>query len=173
MGELIDIMMQRRSIRKYTTEDIPPDKLERIVQAGLLAPTSRNRKPCEFYIIRDRNKLKELSSAKQAGGQFLADAAAAIAVFADEDKADTWVEDSSIALAYMNLMAEEQGIGSCWIQMHLRKDADNSDAEDNCRRILGAPERSRIVGILALGIPAEHREQIALDDLDMTKVHEL
>ncbi|MGN0094022.1 MAG: nitroreductase family protein, partial [Methanobrevibacter sp.] len=45
-------MKNRRSVREYTGEDIPEEKLERIIQAGLLAPTSRNRKPCEFMVVK-------------------------------------------------------------------------------------------------------------------------
>lgn len=169
--ELMDIILKRRSIRKYTGEDIPEDKLDIIIRAGLLAPTSRNFKPCEFYVVRDRDKLRELSEAKKAGGAFLKDAAAAVAVFADPEKADTWIEDSSIALSYMNLMAEEQGVGSCWIQMHLRKAGDGADAEANCRRILSVPEKFRIVGILSLGIPAAQSAPYTLEDADLSRVH--
>ena len=49
--ELMDIILKRRSVRKYLEEPIPEDKLEKILQAGLLAPTSRNLKPWEFYVV--------------------------------------------------------------------------------------------------------------------------
>ena len=161
---LLEIMLQRRSIRKYTGEDISAEKLEKILQAGLLAPTSRNRKPCTLYVVKDRAKLEALSQAKNTGAAMLADSAAAIAVFGDPLKADTWIEDSSIALSYMNLMAVEQGVGSCWVQMHLREDREGQDAEQNVLEILGAPAHFRIVGILALGMPAERPEPHTLPD---------
>ena len=56
-------MLNRRSVRAYAAEPVPEDKLEKILQAGLLAPISKNRKPCEFYVIRDKAVLKELSKA--------------------------------------------------------------------------------------------------------------
>ncbi len=49
------------------------------------------------------------------------------------------------------LAAEEQNLGCCWVQVHLRKDADGRDAEENVREILGLPEQFRVVGFLALG----------------------
>ena len=153
--DLLEVMLKRYSVRKYTGEDIPEEKLEKILQAGLLAPTSRDRRPCEFYPVKDKDTLAALSAAKAAGAAMLKDAAAAIVVFADQDKADTWVEDSSIALTYMMLMAVDQEIGSCWVQMHMRKSADGNDAEDNVRSIMSAPDNYRTVGILSLGIPAE------------------
>ena len=49
--ELLELMENRRSIRKYTDEEIPEEKLKRILQAGLLAPTSMGKRPWEFYHI--------------------------------------------------------------------------------------------------------------------------
>ena len=134
--ELMDVLLKRRSVRKYTDQDIPEETLRKVLQAGLLAPTSRNLKPCEFYVVKNKDTLSQLSHSKAAGAGMLEGCNAAIAVFADSEKADTWVEDSSIALSYMMLMAEEQGIGNCWIQIHFRCDADGNDAEKNVREIL-------------------------------------
>lgn len=152
--ELMDVMLKRHSIRKYADEPVPQEKLDKILEAARLAPTSKNRKPCEFFVVTDRETLIALSSAKSSGGAMLADAGAAIVVFADTNKADTWIEDSSIALTYMHLMATDQGLGSCWVQMYLRKDSDGGDAEDNVRRIMSAPDSYRVVGILSVGVPA-------------------
>lgn len=168
---LMDTILQRRSVREFAETEIPDEKLRTILLAGLLAPTSMNRKPCEFYVVRDRNTLRELSEAKKSGSAFLAGAACAIAVFADSEKADTWVEDCSITLCYMNLMAAEQGVGSCWCQMHLRSDASGTDAEDRVRTILDVAEKYRIVGILGLGIPSKNATPHKLDDADWSKVH--
>lgn len=71
--ELYEIILKRRSVRSYTAEAIPEEKLRRIIEAGLLAPTSRNRKPCEFYVIGDKAMLKSLSEVKPAGGAMLKD----------------------------------------------------------------------------------------------------
>ena len=152
---LQDIMMKRRSVRSYTGEQIPQETLESILKAGLLAPSSRGQKPCVFYAVRDKAVLKKLSEAKKAGGAMLKDADTAIVVTASETKADTWIEDCSIALTYMDLAAAEAGIGSCWVQMHLRRDANDADAEENVRKILHLENDMRIAGILSLGMPAK------------------
>ncbi|MDD6257256.1 nitroreductase family protein [Methanobrevibacter boviskoreani] len=167
---LIDVMKNRRSVREYTDEDIPEEKLERIIQAGLLAPTSRNRKPCKFIVVRDKETLNKLSKSKRTGSKMLKGANVAIVVCADADKADTWVEDSSIALSYMNLMAEEQGIGSCWVQIHLRKTGINRSSEDYVRELFNLDEKCRIVGILSLGMPDKKPDGHDLSDLDYDKV---
>ena len=170
---LMDTILKRRSIRRYTGEDIPEETLQKILQAGLLAPTSRNLKPWEFYGVKDRETLRKLSEAKSAGGGMFAQCSAAIAVFGDGEKADTWVEDCSIAMSFMMLMAEEQGVGSCWVQMHFRTDASVKPAEENVREILAVPAGFRIAGILALGIHAEEAKAHALSDADWGKVHRI
>lgn len=168
--DLIDVMYKRRSIREFKDENISDNVIDRIIQAALLAPTSRNRNPCDFFLIKDKNILKELSQAKESGSSFLKDANACIVVVADSKKADTWIEDSSIALTYMHLMASSEAIGSCWIQMHMRKDKEGRDAESNVREILKLDNDYRIVGIMALGIPAIEREGKTIDELDYSKV---
>lgn len=168
---LIDTIMKRRSVRKYTGEAIPEEKLELVLRAGLLAPTSRNLRPCEFYLVRNRETLQKLSEVKKAGGLMLADADAAVVVFGDSDKADTWIEDCSIALSYMNLMAAEQGVGSCWVQIRLRAGQTGGEAEQSVRDIFGLPANFRIVGILSLGIPADEPVPHTPEDADLQKVH--
>ncbi len=149
--EFQQIIEKRKSIRTYADTPISQEILDHILQVGELAPTSRNLKPCTFHLIQDREVLQKLSKAKKAGAAFAADAAAAIVVAADSEKADTWIEDSSIAMTYMMLAAEEQNLGCCWVQTHLRKDERGFDAEENVREILGLPEKYRVVGFLALG----------------------
>ena len=169
--ELIELMAKRRSVRKYTGEDISEEKLEKVLQAALLAPTSMNKRPWEFYVVREPEDLQKLSKAKAHGATLIEGCNAAIVVSADSELSDVWVEDCSIALAYMELMANEQGLGACWVQMRNRKDAEGRDAEQNVRDILGISEKYGIVGIMSIGVPAEQREPYSLDELNWEKMH--
>ena len=143
---LIDTMLKRRSTRKFNNEKITKDELEKILQAALLAPTSMNRKPCNFLVVERKETLEELSKCKNHGADLIAGADKAIVVVADTLIADTWCEDSSIALTYMHLMASELDIGSCWVQVHLR-DKEGIDAEKVVRDIVKIDDHYRIVGI--------------------------
>ncbi len=167
---LKEIMFKRRSVRRFKAEEIPQEKLDAVIQAALLAPTSMNRNPCEFFVVKDKSVLKQLSEAKKAGAGLLAGCSAAVAVLADSGKADTWIEDSSIALTYMILAATDQGLGNCWVQYHLRFDAEGGDAERNVREIFSMPDRYRVVGVLGLGIPAETPAAKTEADLDYSKI---
>lgn len=168
--ELLDVMLKRRSIRNYTDENISKEQLNNVLQAGLLAPTSMNRKPCNFMVVENKEKLEKLSQSKDHGADLIKNADKAIVVIADTWIADTWIEDSSIALTYMHLMATDLGLGSCWVQIHLRS-KDGEDSEEIVREILQIDNHYRIVGILALGIPESVPEAHSLDDIDKEKIH--
>lgn len=169
--DTMQTMMSRRSTRKYTGEAVPDEVVDKILQAGLFAPTSQNKQTREFYVVRNKETLGKLSKAKEAGAGMLSTCDVAVAVFEDGTKSDTWIEDCSIALSYMSLMATDLGIGNCWCQMHLRSSAQGKDAEDNVRRIMDiSNDDLRIVGILALGVPAEELQPHAAQDLNWSKV---
>ena len=166
-----DLLLKRRSVRKFTGEDITKKELNQILKAGLLAPTSRNRKPCNFLVVSNKETLKELADVKEHGSKFLADANKAIVVIANTLVSDTWIEDSSIALSFMHLMAANIGVGSCWIQIHLRKSSEGEDSEKLVRDIVKIDDYFRVVGILALGIPDGDVKPHSLDELDKTGIH--
>ena len=58
--DMLDAILARRSVRQYTTEPIPEDKLNAILYAGLAAASSKNRRPWEFVVVRDRAMLDAL-----------------------------------------------------------------------------------------------------------------
>ena len=168
--ELIDVMLKRRSTRKFNDELVTKEELDKILQAALLAPTSMNRKPCNFMVVERKETLTDLANSKDHGADLINGADKAIVVVADTMVADTWIEDSSIALTYLHLMATELGLGSCWVQIHLRS-KNGKDSEELVRDILKIDDHYRIVGIMALGhsddIPPAHEPA----DVDKNKVH--
>ncbi|AMD18067.1 nitroreductase [Methanobrevibacter sp. YE315] len=167
---LIDLMLKRRSTRKFSDEPVTKDELDNILQAALLAPTSMNRKPCNFMVVERKETLKELSKCKNHGADLIDGADKAIVVIADTLIADTWIEDSSIALTYMHLMATELDLGSCWVQVHLR-DKDGENSEEVVRDILKIDSHYRIVGILAIGHSENIPQPHSLAELDKSKIH--
>ena len=169
--ELLDMMLNRRSVREYTGDHIPGDKLEMILQAGLAAPSGRGRQPWEFIVVQTRDALKKLSECRDGSAKMLEHADCAIVVIADELEQDVWTEDCSIAMAYMHLMADSLGIGSCWIQGRLRQAPDGRSTEEYVRECLGFPKTYRLEAILSLGIPKKHPVKHHTDQLPREKVH--
>ena len=100
--DFLDFLKQRRSYRQYTGEPVEKELLDRIVEAGLLAPSGRNIKPEELIVVTDPKLLTQLSQCRKAGSQMLEGAAACIIVLGDEDKTDVWIEDCSNVILTMH-----------------------------------------------------------------------
>ena len=168
--ELLEIMKNRRSVRTYTGEPIPREKLEQVIQAGLLSPSGRFIRPWELIVVRDKETLQQMAGCREGAANMLKDADTAIVVIADPEKTDVWTEDCSIVMAQMLLMADSLGLGSCWIQGRLRTVGDTT-TEDYLRKLLDYPEGYKLEAILSLGMPANHPAARTLEELPEEKVH--
>lgn len=165
-----DLLIKRRSIRKYTDAPIEKDKVEQLISAALLAPTSRNTRAWEFIVVDNPELLEKLSIAKQ-GAQALKGAAMGIVVLANPQTSDVWIEDSSIATTILLLTAQSLGLGACWIQIRERMHKEGISAGEYVREILGIPENLQVETIVALGYPVETRPEHREDELLQNKVH--
>lgn len=171
MSDLLKIMAARRSVRTYTGEPVSEENLEKILQAGLLAPSGRGVRPWELIVVRSRETLDQMAESRSHGASMLKGADCAIVVVGDREKTDVWTEDCSIVMTQMHLMADSLGVGSCWIQGRLREAADGRSTEEYLRRLLGYPENCSLEAILSLGMPDGHPEPRKLEDLLTEKIH--
>lgn len=169
--ELLEIMQNRRSVRKYTGEAVPQEAVDMILQAGLLSPTGKNIKPYEFIVVRDKGLLKGISESRPMGSQLVAGADVCIVVIAKTELTNVWVEDCSSAISYMHLMADSLGIGSCWIQCRNRENQNGGTANEHIKELLGIPEGYEVAFSLALGMPAAKNPRTELEDLLYDKIH--
>lgn len=169
--ELLEIMQNRRSVRKYTGAPISDDNLQKILQAGLLSASSRSIHPWELIIVRNKELLKQMSECRIGSAKMLSVADAAIVVIADTAASDVWVEDCSIVMSNMHLMADSLGVGSCWIQGRLREAPDGTSTEHFLRKLLKFPDTFALEAILSLGMPVNHPVRKELSDLLLNKIH--
>ena len=170
--EAMEMILHRRSVRKYTDEPIPQAKLDAIVCAGLAAASSKNRRPWEFVVVRSRDMLDKLCQCRPGAGNLLGKCQAAIVVAADAELVDVWVEDCASAITQMHIAADALGVGSCWLQVRKRMAPDGvTSTEDVVRNLLGIPEKYGVMAILTLGMPESHPGAKGLSDLAMEKIH--
>lgn len=167
---MLDLLKRRRSIRKFKEEKIDRDTIQKIVKAGLLAPSSKDKKPVEFVVVEDKDTMQQLKKCKSKGSIGLDTSVCAIAVIADAEKSDVWVEDASIASILIQLEAEASGISSVWIQMRKRQ-SDFDDSEKEVRKVLNIPDNYGVLSIIALGYKNEEKLPYEEDKLNMSKVH--
>lgn len=171
MDNIHQLLVNRRSIRRYKAEPIDPQDVKLILEAGLLAPSSKNQRSWQFIAVDDPEMLERLSQCKPAGAMPIAKCALAIVVAADPTVSDPWIEDASVAASYMQLQAADLGLGSCWIQVRGRFTADNIPSEEYVQELLGMPETLPVVCILTFGKKDEERRPQAVDKLLWEKVH--
>jgi nitroreductase len=164
------LIRTRRSIRQYENKPIEAEKIDLLLEAALRPPSSNNCKPWEFVVVTDKELLKQLSGAKPKGAGFLKDAALGIVVCADSSKCDVWVEDASIAAAFIHLAAASLGLGSCWIQIRKRDHADGRQAGERVAELLALPAHLEVEAIIAVGYPAEEKAPHPQEALPFEKI---
>jgi nitroreductase len=167
---MIDLLRQRRSIRKYTTEPIGKENLDMLIETLLRSPSSMNNQPWEFIIVNEPGLLSKLSQSKEHGSSFLKGAPLGIVICADSTKSNVWVEDCSVASILVQMTAQSLGLRSCWIQIRNRPHDKNSTAEEYIRELLGIPAHIMVESIISIGFPDEIKEPVPTEKLDYRKI---
>jgi nitroreductase len=152
---LIDLLRTRRSIRRFTGQPVEPETVDLLLEAALRSPSSKDTNPWELIVVTDREMLHQLAAAKAHGAAFLQGAPLAIVVCADPAKSDVWVEDAAVAATLIHLEATDLGLGSCWVQIRLRRRGDGSDAQAFLTDLLGLPGGMMVLAIIGIGYPAD------------------
>ena len=158
-------IFERVSIRKYTDKAVEDEKILAILRAAMAAPSAGNQQPWEFYVVRDRSKLEELSRVSPYAGCAKAAPVAIVSAYREKLWAPAYAQiDMSIAMENLWLACGEQGLGGVWLGI--------APVEDRMRaveEILGIPEGLRAFAIFPLGYPAEERKQ--QDRFDESRIH--
>lgn len=171
MESLHQLLLERHSIRRYTDEKIDGEHVKTILEAALLAPTSKNSRSWQFVVVEDPEMLIRLSTCKPSYATSIREAAFAVVVTADPALSEAFVEDASIAAELMQLQAHDLGIGSCWVQVRGRYAEDGESSEYHVQTALGIPADMQVLCIMTFGYPAELRKPADPSKLKWEKVH--
>ena len=152
-------LLTRRSVRKYSDRPVEDEKLDKVLTAGLYAPTGMNNQLPVLVAVRDketRDKLSRMNAAVMgASGDPFYGAPCVIVVLSDPERM-TWVEDGSLVLGNLMNAAHSLGLGSCWI--HRAKECFDTPEGKALLCAWGVPENYRGVGNCILGYAAEEPE---------------
>lgn len=165
------LLIERRSIRRYTSEKINPESVKLILEAGLLAPTSKSSRAWQFVVVEDEDMLTRLSQCKAMGAGPIGKCPLAVVVAVDATATEPWIEDASVAATMMMLQASALGLGSCWIQIRDRFTADGTPSNEYVQEALGIPETCPVVCIMTFGHKDEERKPQDLEKLKWENVH--
>ena len=171
MKDFKTLVQTRRSIRKFTGEELKPEELQTILRAALMSPTGKSVRGWHFIIVDDKQILAQMSECRQAGATFIADAPVAVVVLYDKNLSDVWIEDASIAAVTMQYQAADLGLGSCWAQVRQRSQEDGTMADEVLRELLNYPDNLSALSIIAFGHPAIERKAQDEENLKWENVH--
>ena len=149
--ELLKLMSDRYTCRRYSEENIKEEDLNKILEAGRVAPTSHNNQPQRIYVVKSEEAKEKLM--KDFAYNYKAPCYLVCGYNEEEawknpldNNKDSGEVDISIVMTHMMLMAEELGLGTCWIGFF-----DPLAVKKN----LEISENVKVVAVLSLGY---HRE---------------
>jgi nitroreductase len=131
------------AVRNYQERPVPPDVVQRIVEAGWLTASAKNSQPWHFIVVEDRDTLRQMGTLARTG-PYIAQAPLAIVV-AVEDTPYA-VSDASRAIQSMILTAWSEGVGSNWVGFL---------GLTEIKSLLGIPEALNVLAVLPFGYPAQ------------------
>lgn len=146
--ELMDVIRDRRSIRKYKSTPVSRDDIEYVLEAARLAPSWSNRQCWRYIVVTDGELRKKIKIRDWA-----AEAPVVIVGCADPTKAGDkagkpyYMLDMGISMEHLILAAHDRGLGTCWL--------GGQFDEEVVREALGVPESHRVVALTPLGYPDE------------------
>ncbi len=164
-SDFLSLCRSRRSIRKYTSQPVPQQKIDYILTCALMAPSSKRTNPWEFVVVRDEAVLRAMAGCRTYGSGMFNTAMAAIVLTLDTTLSDTWMADGAIAAEHILLAAEEQGLGACWCQVYNREGAENL-----IRSLCAVPVDRTILCVISLGYKDEERKPYELAKLPYEKI---
>lgn len=145
-----DVIKERYSCKKFSERQVEEEKLQKILQAGRLAPTAKNLQEQRIYVIQSAEglaKVDKLTPCRYGASTVLAVAFDKNNVFVyPGGKRDSGIEDATIVVTHLMLAAKAEGVDSCWINFF--------DPEEAVKE-LGLPENEEMLMFLDLGYPAD------------------
>ncbi|RAK10494.1 nitroreductase [Halanaerobium saccharolyticum] len=150
-------IFERRSIRKYKNQEVEAEKIKKLLEAAVAAPSAGNEQPWHFIVIKDKKRLNQLAEIHPYA-KMLKEAPLAIAVCADLNKQKYdgfWVQDCSAATQNILLEAVSLDLGAVWIGCHPAEDREKAISE-----YLEAPENVKTLSLISVGYPAEEKGKV-------------
>lgn len=164
----MEVIFNRRSIRRYKNQPVEPEKIDRILRAAMQAPSATNQQPWEFIVVQKKEILEKLASISPYS-KMTADAPLAIVLLANDDKMRMkhhWEQDMAAAAQNILLEAAYLGLGGVWIGI-----APIEERMQAIREIFGLKSKLKPFCIIPIGYPGKGQEHKFVDRYDASKVH--
>ncbi|HZK34123.1 MAG TPA: nitroreductase family protein [Bacillota bacterium] len=164
--DVIDAILTRRSIRKFTGQPVTDEQLNTILRAGFHAPSAHNRQPWEFVVIKNKDTFKRIAK-MHPYAKMLLEAEVCIIVCGDKDrqsKTGFLIEDCSAAIQNMLLATHGIGLGAVWCGLY-----PEIRLTRGIKSICMLPVKIVPIGMIVIGHKGEEKK--SLDRFDEAKIH--
>jgi nitroreductase len=164
----MDTIDTRRSIRTYTDQLVENDKIEKLLRAGMQAPSAANQQPWEFLVIQDKETL-DILSLMSPYSRLASKAPLVIIPLGNVDRMkieENWQQDMSAATENILLEAVELNLGAVWLGV-----APSEERMDYLSNCFDLPPNLKPFAIIAIGYPLKGSENKFVDRYDETRVH--
>ena len=163
----MDIIFNRRSVRKYTEQKIEPEKVDRMLRAAMQAPSATNQQPWEFLVIDDKETIVKLAEFSPYA-KMLPGAPLAMVILEKQGMRAPLFTEQDLGACVQNLMlqAVEDGLGSVWMGV-----GRETERETFLTEMFNLPETVKPFAVLAIGYPADENANKFVDRYDETRVH--
>ena len=163
----MDIIFNRRSVRKYTEQKIEPEKVDRMLRAAMQAPSATNQQPWEFLVIDDKETIVKLAEFSPYA-KMLPGAPRAMVILEKQGMRAPLFTEQDLGAAVQNLMlqAVEDGLGSVWMGV-----GRGTEREEFLTEMFNLPETVKPFAVLAIVYPADENANKFVDRYDEARVH--
>ncbi|HBD94130.1 MAG: hypothetical protein A2015_17165 [Spirochaetes bacterium GWF1_31_7] len=162
-----ELILSRRSMRKFTCEDIEESFMDDLRICCYFSPSSRGIRGYKIIFVKNSTMLGDLSKAKK-GAELLQGAKLAVVIIGVPEKTDVWIEDCSIVASNILNLCEEKKIGACWVQIRNRFHTDDISADEYTKKLLKIPENYSVECIIGIGKRAFIPKPYNITDIDKT-----
>ena len=151
-----EVVLRRRSTRRYTGKPVEREKLQRAMELALRAPSSKNTRSTRLMAVLNLDKVHALGRLRDWGSSLLEEAGAAIVVLGDESASPMWQTNASIMANTLQLALVDEGLASCWVHvgdyLTLKDVPDSQRSEDYVKELLPEiPEGYRVWCVISIG----------------------
>ncbi len=164
----MDVIFNRRSIRRYKNQAVEREKIEKLLRAAMQAPSAVNQQPWEFIVVQNKGNLQRLAQISSYS-KMVADAPLAIVLLGNEERMRLqhhWEQDMAAAAQNILLEAVHLGLGGVWLGV-----APMKERMDMISELYGLKSKLKPFCVIPIGYPEEGQESKFVDRFDPDRIH--
>ncbi|MCH3954922.1 MAG: nitroreductase family protein [Eubacterium sp.] len=162
----MESIFHRISIRKYEDKPVEKEKIQKLLEAAMQAPSAGNQQPWEYYVVTNKDIIQKLSKTSPYAGCAAEASLVIVSAYRTEGVMfPSMVQiDSAIAQENMWLEADHLGLGGVWLAI-----APVPERMQGVREVLNLPDNLEPFALFPVGYPAEDRPRVSR--FDEKRVH--